>query len=48
MKEQSIKKINTIGKISYIAAVFAKCMVIVGLVVLFVAKFFYNEDKKEA
>ena len=33
MKDQSIEKINTIGKISYIAAIFAKCMVIVGLVV---------------
>ena len=32
MKEQAIKKVNTIGKISYIAAVVAKCMVIVGLV----------------
>lgn len=32
MKEQAIKKINTIGKISYIAAVIAKCFVIVGLV----------------
>ncbi len=32
MKEQAIKKINTIGKISYIAAVIAKCVVIAGLV----------------
>ena len=33
MKEQSIKNIHTIGKISYIAAVIAKALVIVGLVV---------------
>ncbi len=32
MKEQAIKKINTIGKISYIAAIIAKCIVIAGLV----------------
>ena len=32
MKEQAIKKINTMGKISYIASVIAKCLVIVGLV----------------
>ena len=32
MKEQAIKKINTIGKFSYIAAVIAKCFVIVGFV----------------
>lgn len=32
MKEQAIKKINKIGKFSYIAAVIAKCFVIVGLV----------------
>ena len=33
MKEQAIKKINTIGKISYILSVIAKCIAIVGLVV---------------
>ena len=33
MKEQSIKNIHTIGKISYIAAVIAKVLVIIGLVV---------------
>lgn len=33
MKEAAIKKINTIGKFSYIAAVIAKAFVIVGLVV---------------
>jgi len=33
MKEKALKNINTIGKISYIAAVIAKCMVIIGLVV---------------
>lgn len=32
MKEKALKNINTIGKISYIAAVIAKCLVIVGLV----------------
>ena len=32
MKETAIKKINTIGKFSYIAAVIAKCFVIVGFV----------------
>ena len=30
MKEAAIKKINTIGKVSYIAAVIAKVFVIVG------------------
>ena len=32
MKETAIKKINTIGKFSYIAAVIAKCFVIIGFV----------------
>lgn len=32
MKEQAIKKINKIGKFSYIAAIIAKCLVIAGLV----------------
>lgn len=37
MKEQAIKKINKIGKFSYIAAIIAKCFVIVGLVVTLIA-----------
>lgn len=32
MKEEAIKKINKIGKFSYIAAIIAKCFVIVGMV----------------
>lgn len=37
MKEQAIKKINKIGKFSYIAAIIAKCFVIVGLVTTVIA-----------
>lgn len=37
MKETAIKKINKIGKFSYIAAIIAKCFVIVGLVTAVIA-----------
>lgn len=36
MKENAIKKINKIGKFSYIAAIIAKCFVIAGMVALIV------------